>query len=78
MEPVTKEITKMVRRKDKAGLPLLMVATMRDHLSTTKSAVLATITGQMVSHMQGTGERTKWTVKVNSNGKMAKATAANS
>ena len=55
-----------------------MEATTKALSSTTRSAGSVTITGPMASHTQATGERTKWTEKVNLNGKMAKATAANS
>lgn len=49
---------------------------MRAHLSTMKSVDLDTITGPMANRMPATGARTKWTARVNSNGKTANSTLA--
>ena len=55
-----------------------MVATMRALSSTMKSVVSDTTTGPMASLMLDTGERTKWTEMVSSDGKMAKSTLVSS
>ena len=62
--PDTKASTKMERKKDKVGLPLLMAATTKVSFRRMKFPALEIITGQMANHMQATGAKTKWMATV--------------
>ena len=55
-----------------------MVATMKAHSSTTRSADLEIITGLMENHTLATGVRTRWTARASSNGKTERCTPVNS
>ena len=74
MEQDTKVIMKMERKKDKADLHLLTVATTKDSSRRTRFPASATTTGLTARLTRATGKITRWTVKARSNGKTERAT----